>query len=98
MPRIVKNEVDYLEWREGSGGTVEIYDIAVLSKRHQGVGRSLIEELKDQVRGKTHLIFAITRRSNHGAQKFYGKVGFRKLARLERFYVGEDALIFGLDL
>lgn len=93
MKKITRNDgQDHLIYREGSGGTVEIFDIVVNSERMKGVGRSMIKELVSQV--DTHLIFAITRSTNTGAQRFYSKVGFVLVAQLRRFYEEEDAIMF----
>jgi len=89
--------IAHLDYRDGSGKTIEIYDIAV-SKYHRerGIGRKMIEELKEKV--NTHFIFAITRESNHRARKFYAALGFRKVAILGRMYGEENAVMYGLDL
>lgn len=93
MKKIELNDgQDYLYYREGSGDTVEIFDIAVNSERGVGNGRKLVDTLRSQV--ETHLIFALTRVSNIGAQKFYLKVGFHNLGRLKKFYSDEDAVMF----
>ena len=92
--------IDFLEWREGSGGTVEIFDIAVNSKRGCGRGTRLVRMLIERVRNETSLIFAITRQSNQKAQDFYWKVGFLRIGTLLHFYAteSEDAVVFGMRL
>lgn len=100
---ILKDECDFLDWRLGSGRTVEIADIAVNSTRREGKGRQLIERLKNNVPSDTSLIYAITRVSNEIAQQFYESAGFRIVGRLHRFYQDgpkgtENALMYGLDL
>lgn len=77
---------DFLVYREGMGGTVEIFDIAVYSKRGAGVGRGLVNQLLKSVRGHYLVVFAITRISNTIAQQFYEALGFRLCARLHNFY------------
>jgi ribosomal protein S18 acetylase RimI-like enzyme len=91
---------DFLCWRIGSGGSVEIYDIAVGSERGVGKGRRLIEELKKQVDPNTKLIFVIARSSNIIAHQFYTAIGFRLIAVLGNFYDdnSSDAFMFGLNL
>lgn len=83
---------DYLVWRDGSGGTVEIYDIAVNSDRRKGIGRAMVETLKLLVPGKK--IFAITRKSNIIAHHFYEGVGFRLCSDLPSLYEDEDARMY----
>lgn len=100
---ILKDECDFLDWRLGSGRTVEIVDIAVNSTRREGKGHQLIERLKTNVPPTTSLIYAITRASNEIAQQFYESVGFRIVGRLHHFYQDgpegtENALMYGLDL
>lgn len=98
--KIIINKKDILEYRKGSGGTIEIYDIVVGSKRRKGNGSKLIELLKKKV--KTNLIFAIARERNSGGHLFYEKIGFRSIAKLSKFYrfdgKYEDARMYGLDL
>lgn len=105
MPRLtLKDECDFIDWREGSGRTVEIFDIAVNSTRRKGKGRHLVEKLKTEIPKDISLIFAITRVSNTIAQQFYESCGFRIVGRLHRFYQDgpgggdESALMYGLDI
>lgn len=99
MKRIQRNNgLDYLYYRRGSGTTVEIFDIAVMSERGKGIGRSMVEELKKRVHPTTRLIWAITRADNEGARKFYAAIGFREMATLPQFYSGSDAVMYGIDL
>jgi ribosomal protein S18 acetylase RimI-like enzyme len=109
MNRITNPEhpdTDYLDWREGSGNTIEIFDIVVGSERGRGIGRRMVEELLTTVRAdhvsKT-LIFAITRQDNHIAREFYTAIGFREMGRLVNFYSPEsrmivDAIMYGYDV
>lgn len=90
--KIVLNDTDYLVWRDAGGGTVEIFDIAVKSKREVGVGRQLLELLKKETEAQR--ISAITRESNHVAHLFYEKTGFGLCAKLPRFYPDEDARMY----
>ena len=105
--RIVLDEdgLDFLDWRPGSGRSVEIFDIVVNSERRKGHGRKLVEKLLQAIEPRTSLIFAVTRISNEVAAQFYAAVGFRILGRLHNFYRDgglpgevESALVFGLDL
>ena len=91
---------DFLVYREGSGGSIEIFDIVVGSTRGVGKGRRLVRMLVERVKGETSLIFALTRESNLVAQQFYRAIGFRKLGILRKFYRDsrEDAVAFGMDL
>ena len=99
MTRIqLQDSTDFLDFREGSGGTVEIYNIQVGSERRVGRGSLLLRLLIAQVRGQTHLIFALTRQSNSIAQEFYRAVGFRQLAVLPGFYSDENAVMYGLNV
>jgi len=87
----------YLEWRRGSGRTIEILNIHVnRPDRKKGVGKKMIKQLKSTVDG--NLVFAITRMSNRIAKEFYKKIGFREIAVLGKFYGSEDAVMFGIDL
>lgn len=77
---------DFLVYREGMGGTVELFDIAVMSERGKGIGRKLVNSLIRRVQGEYLEIFAITRISNTVAQQFYEALGFRICARIHNFY------------
>lgn len=92
------NPDDFIAYREGSGGTVEIYDIVVNSARRKGIGRRLLENLFRLV-GKGKRVFAITRIENEIAVQFYQACGFEIIGVLRRFYSdsagGVDALMFG---
>lgn len=91
MNKITLHEVDFLIYREGSGNTIEIYDIAVNSERGIGRGTMLFEELKRVVDNKR--IFAITRKENLPAQAFYQSLGFIGYD-LPRLYPDGDAMIY----
>jgi ribosomal protein S18 acetylase RimI-like enzyme len=81
-------EGTYLDWRQGSGDTVEIYDIAVYNEdRRQGKGRALVDALIDRVcpRVGAKKVFAITKASNRIAQEFYEELRFRAVP-LWNFY------------
>jgi ribosomal protein S18 acetylase RimI-like enzyme len=104
MPRLIlKDPGDFIDWREGSGRTIEIFDIAVNTVRREGKGRQLLDKLRSAIPTDTSLIFAITRCSNEIAQQFYESNGFRIVGRLHRFYQDgpegtENALMYGLDV
>lgn len=100
MNRVTLNdERDYLEWRQGSGDTLEIYDIVVGSERRKGKGRLLVQTVLGLCKPYgAKLLWAITRASNGIAQDFYSGVGFRVIARLNKFYQGEDAIMYGKDV
>lgn len=88
---------DFLLWREGSGETIEIVDLAVGSERRRGIGRSLVNRLlaRSEIQGR--FVWAITRESNGIARDFYRALGFRPVAVLSRFYLEEDAMMFGIN-
>lgn len=91
MQRIELNKVDHLDYRQGSGKTVEIFDIAVYSERQKGVGREMFNILLEKT--KATRIFAITRKENTVAQAFYSKLTFKGYD-LPRFYPDGDAMIY----
>ena len=90
---------DFLDYREGSGGTVEIFDIAVGSDRRKGKGRALVSALCAMQRNKNILVWAITRIENRVAQEFYTKLRFHVIGVLYEFYdtgCGRvDAIMYG---
>lgn len=90
---------DYLTYREGSGGTIEIFDIAVQTERGVGKGRRLIEKLLAEIPSDVRLVFAITRDSNSIARQFYAAVGFHVIGVLGGFYPVADgfqnAIMYG---
>lgn len=80
---------DFLIYREGSGRTIEIFDIVVGSKRRQGRGKQLVTCLLESYMPKsTRRVWAITRATNWVAQQFYEALRFRSVP-LRGFY-GED--------
>lgn len=88
---LIGDDKDYLYYRKGSGDTIEIYDIAVKSERRSGIGRRMVEELLEKE--KPERVFAITRRSNHVAQKFYQSLKMSGI-KLPAFYPDEDAIMY----
>lgn len=78
---------DRLDWRQGSGDTIEIYDIQVSSEhRRRGKGRRLIDALQALCRARNiRRAWAITRASNFAAQKFYEEMRFVSVP-LRAFY------------
>lgn len=78
---------DRLDWRQGSGDTIEIFDIQVYSEhRRQGKGRRLIDALQSLCKVKNiRRIWAITRAENFLAQKFYEEMRFVAVP-LRNFY------------
>jgi ribosomal protein S18 acetylase RimI-like enzyme len=90
---------DFLEWRRGSGNTIEIYDIVVNSERRTGKGRLMLSMLLRAVRPQDATVFAITRTENKIAQDFYLACGFHVTGALYEFYDAGcgrvDALMFG---
>lgn len=102
----LNDDKDFLEYRNGSGRTIEITDIAVTTERRTGIGRRLVHELIDRSkRSNVNLIWAITRDENLIAQEFYEALGFRVVGVLRNFYQDEgqarncvDAIMYGYDL
>lgn len=98
MSRIaLDDDRDFLVYRPGSGGTVEIFDIVVGSERRKGRGRELVSRLLQQFPPDTR-VYAITRASNFIAHEFYEALGFQVVAPLREFYSGEhtiDAVMYG---
>lgn len=86
---------DFLQYRWGSGCTVEITELQVGSERRVGKGRRLVEKLLQRIHGRTHLVYAITRSSNEIAREFYIAVGFEEMVTLKNFYSEGDAVIYG---
>ncbi len=80
---------DFLEWRRGHGGTIEIVDIVVRSERRKGRGRLLVQRLFAELNPHEH-VYAITRAENRIAQEFYHALGFRCVAPLFDFYGNRD--------
>lgn len=97
---------DYIQYRQGSGNTVEITDISVVSERRKGKGRYLVNELiSNFVSPSIVLVWAITRADNLIAQQFYEELRFRVVGVLRHFYQDEpqgkgmvDAIMYGRDL
>lgn len=105
MNRIsIKGPSNYLDWREGSGGTVEIFDIVVNSQRRVGIGRRMVYQLYKDMPKDTKLVWAITRAENFIAQRFYEELRFRVVAVLRSFYKDDagketvDAIMYGRDI
>ena len=104
MPKIfIDNEKNFLEYRVGSGRTIEIFDIVVGTDRRKGIGTQLIQKLLERIPDDISLVFAITRVSNLIAQQFYEANEFRIVGRLHNFYQDgpegtESALMYGLDV
>lgn len=91
MKEIKLKDKDYLQYRDGSGHTIEIFDIAVYSNRRAGIGTKLFKQLlKDTTETR---IFAITRKENEIAQQFYEKLGFKGYD-LPMFYPDGSAIIY----
>lgn len=86
----------FLDYRPGSGNTVEILDIAVDgTHRRQGLGRWMVNKLLERVDDGV-LVFAITRDTNYIAQQFYEDMRFKIVGFLRDFYAdGESALMYG---
>lgn len=62
--------------------------------RREGLGRQLMEWLeKPALVAGISAVFLEVRASNHGAQAFYERLGYRQLARLPEYYQGREAAI-----
>lgn len=90
----------HLDYRKGSGNTVEIYDIEICnSHRRQRRGRTLVDLLLDKyLPPGTNMVFAITRPENVVAQQFYSELRFRVIGVLWDFYDRKgraDAIMYG---
>jgi ribosomal protein S18 acetylase RimI-like enzyme len=91
MRTVRRNERDYLRYRVGHGGTVEIDDIAVYSERQRGTGRSMFDEMMANS-GKRRA-FAFARAENAVARRFYAALGF-SAHEVPGFYEDGDAVLF----
>lgn len=92
---------DFLVYREGSGDTVEIFDIAVMTERRVGIGRGMVNELLNRYSAGT-VVWAITRHDNLIAQEFYEEMHFKVVGVLRGFYRTDpsgrrcvDAVMYG---
>lgn len=85
MPLIKKGAGSQLEWRQGSSGTIELFDIKVNHPdRRKGIGREMVEELiREQ---KPNRVYCFTREDNGVAHRFYEDLGFKALIVIENFY------------
>lgn len=80
----------YLDYRQGSGDTWEIFDLHVPDDgRRRGVGRRMVESLITQAAAAgVRTVFAVTRASNGPAIAFYTRLGFRPIPLFD-FYKDE---------
>lgn len=95
----------YLDWRLGSGNTVEIFDIAVPNaQRRLGHGRNLVQTLINyHLPPGADFVWAITRAENRVAHEFYRSLRFKMVGALFDFYGMKaadgrqtvDALMYG---
>ena len=98
------DRLDYLQYRLGMGGTVEIVDIKVRSQREAGRGRALVEEMVEQLPAGAKLIYAFCRADNMVGRHFWEAMGFRVMADLIDFYQDDglmgapDAILYGRDI
>lgn len=98
IKRIVLDDPsDFLDWRRGSGPTVEIFDIQVGSLRRRGRGRELVRRLLSEIPEGTRTVWAITRASNLIAHDFYHGLGFHAAGYLREFYRDEETTPSGVD-
>ena len=68
--------------------------------RREGLGRRIVEWLeKPALVAGISAVFLEVRGSNHGAQAFYERLGYRKLAQIAHYYQGrESAIRMGREL
>jgi len=68
--------------------------------RREGLGRRLVDWLeKPALVAGISIVSLEVRGSNHGAQAFYERLGYRKLAHIPRYYQGrESAMRMGREL
>jgi ribosomal-protein-alanine N-acetyltransferase len=68
--------------------------------RRAGLGRRLVEWLeKPALAAGISVVFLEARASNHGAQAFYERLGYRRLGEIPRYYQGyESAVRMGHEL
>jgi ribosomal-protein-alanine N-acetyltransferase len=59
--------------------------------RRKGIGRKLLQKAMEAP--QRNRVWAEVRRSNHGAQAFYSKMGFQITGLIPNYYGNEDALI-----
>ncbi len=98
----------YIEWRQGSGNSVEILDITVANEhRREGFGRGMVRCVIERfLKPEVKTVYAITRASNRAAQQFYERLRFRPHP-LRHFYKDEplvsgeeytDAILYVFDI
>lgn len=107
MTNIIRGDcpTDFLEWRQGSGKTIEIFDLHVSSeRRRQGIARGLVNKLLDLVPSDTMVVWAFTRAENVIAQQFYEEMHFRVMAVVRGMYQDGplanqvDSILYGRDV
>lgn len=91
MQKIVKNNQDVLKYRDGMGGTIEIFDIVVRTQRSIGIGSRMIQELIEKE--NPSVVYAFCRKENVHAHNFYKKNGFRPVD-IGQFYSDGCAIMF----
>ncbi len=72
----------------------------VPTNQRQGLGRRLVQWLEESalVAGVS-IVYLEVRAGNQGAQSFYKRLGYRKIARIPGYYCGrESAIRMGRDL
>jgi ribosomal protein S18 acetylase RimI-like enzyme len=71
--------------------------LAVLKEEHgKGIGRELVEFIENKVKMGFTRIFLYTGDDNIGAQKFYLKLGYKKINEFPGYYSwGQTAFLYG---
>lgn len=83
----VANSNSYLEYEYRGGDTVEIVDI-LATERRCGIGTAMIKQLEMDLKSSNvvYNIYALTRRENEPAKKFYESCGFRLVSWVPDLY------------
>jgi ribosomal-protein-alanine N-acetyltransferase len=62
--------------------------------RREGIGRRLVEWLEaPALAAGISTVFLEVRAANHGAQAFYERLGYRRLAEIARYYQGQESAV-----
>lgn len=84
------NGQDFIDFRESTGGTTELYESQVWTQRSAGFGSAMIKKVEETV--MSNFIYGFVRLSNHGARHFYEKNGYLEVL-IPKMYGNEDAVM-----
>ncbi len=87
----------YLDYRIGSGQeNLEVWNLFIKEgERRKGYGTQLMREVERIARDRgLACIYLFTRSSNKGAQNFYEKLGYQKIAEIPGFYRSEPGILY----